>query len=96
MNVTWKDYEVARARRQQLQLEADAERLTNSSPRVQRRDSAMLSWLATVLLRLGVWMVSAGCRLQSSTTDALAHHPIVARLELNDSRAGAATITRGC
>jgi hypothetical protein len=96
MNVTWKDDEVARARRRQLQQEADAVRLTNQLSQTRRRPPAVLGWLAALLLRLGGWMVATGCRLQSRTSDALVQHPLIARLELSDSRSGPVTVTRGC
>jgi len=96
MNVTWKDDEVARARRQQLQREADAERLARGSLNLQSSVPSRQVWLSAVMRRLGGWMVTTGCRLQARYSNALAGAPIVVRIELNDPRTGTASITHGC
>lgn len=96
MNVSWKDDEVARARRRQLQREADLERLAKGAIRLQRQVPGWHVWPSAMMSRLGTWMVATGCRLQARYSNALAGSPIVTRIELSDSRVGTVSITHGC
>jgi hypothetical protein len=96
MFVTWKDSEVARARRKQFEREAAVERSLHLAHRARASRPAGSRWLAVSALRLARWMIVVGCRLETRYANAVEIRLAGPRSDLNTQVISPPPMTSGC